>query len=181
MLPNNQECRFYCFDNLEAVIVLGLGFCCSLEEYRVIHARPYEGCYMIPNNEVVDSYIVHSCYYHRSIICVYGFFFFFFSHSSTKEQKHGTEIFHELNHTFWWNIVNRNYKDIKKLDLSAIVFSTLVLIVHTINDETNIVNTIKNLLKIPTGWRLNSFHNKTWTSCLEDHPTQIHLVAVRRN
>ena len=65
------------------------------------------------------------------------------SHSSTKEQKHGTEILHKLNLVFWWNTLNRKYKDIKKkLDLSAIIFSTLVLIVHTINDETNIVNKI---------------------------------------
>ena len=64
VLPNSQKCRFSCFNTLEAVIVLGLGelfrclFCCSLEEYRVIHARPNKGCYMIPNNELVDSFII---------------------------------------------------------------------------------------------------------------------------
>ena len=45
---SNQNCRFYYFNIVEAVIVLGLGelfrrlFCCSLEEYRVIHARPHK-------------------------------------------------------------------------------------------------------------------------------------------
>ena len=57
-----RSADFIVLNILEAVIVLGLGellrclFCCSLEEYRVIHASPFEGCYMIPSNEVVDSF-----------------------------------------------------------------------------------------------------------------------------
>jgi len=37
------------------------------------------------------------------------------------------------------------------------VFSTVMLTVDTINEETNIVNRTENLLKISTGWRLNSW------------------------
>ena len=96
---------------LEAAIVLGLGelfrclFCCSPQEYQ--------GCYMIRNNEVVDSYIVAAIITGQLYVCTH-FLVTSVSHSSTKEQKHGTEILHKLNRTFWWNIWNRKYKDIKK-------------------------------------------------------------------
>ena len=94
MLPDNQKCRFYCFNILEAVTILGLGelfrcmLYCSLEEYRVIHARPYEGCDMIPNNEVVDSFFV-AAIITSQLLCVRMFSVTSVSHSSTKEQKQG--------------------------------------------------------------------------------------------
>ena len=58
-------------------VVLGFGelFRCSafsLEENRVILARPYEGCYMIPNNEVVDSFIV-AAIITSQLLCVRSF------------------------------------------------------------------------------------------------------------
>ena len=101
----------FCF-RVRGIVSLRL-LCCSREEYRVIHARPYQGCYMIPNNEVVDSYIVAAIITGQLYVCTH-FLVTSVSHSSTKEQKHGTEILHELNHTFWWNVLNRKFKDIKK-------------------------------------------------------------------
>ena len=72
-------------------------FCCSLEEYRVIHGRPYEGCYLIPNNEVVDSFIV-AAIITSQLIGVYAYCCHLTSISqfSTKEQKLGTGILYKL-------------------------------------------------------------------------------------
>ena len=66
------------------------------------------------------------------------------SHFSAKEQNHGTGIPHKL-------------KPEVLVKLSAMVFSTLVLIMDTMNEETNIVNRTENVFKIPTGWRLTSW------------------------
>ena len=46
---------------------------------------------MIPNNEVVDSFIVAPIITSQ-LLCVH----IFFSHSSTKEQRHGIGILHKL-------------------------------------------------------------------------------------
>ena len=70
-------------------------FYCSLEKNRVIPARPYEGSYMILNNEVV-IFIYLSCYYHQSTTVFMHLLVTSVSHSSTKEQKHGTGILHNL-------------------------------------------------------------------------------------
>ena len=61
-------------------------FCCSFEEHRVIHARPYKGCYMTPNNEVVDSFIVLSPVNY----CVYAFF----GHQRFSFLKEGPKAWH---------------------------------------------------------------------------------------
>ena len=83
----------FCF-RVRGIVSLRL-LCCSREEYRVIHARPYQGCYMIPNNEVVDLYIV-AAIITIQLLCVRIFWSPALLIPQRKEQNHGTGILHKL-------------------------------------------------------------------------------------